>query len=180
MVYNSKCNFNEKNMSKTQENLKAAFAGESQANRKYLAFAKAAEKEGKSNLAKLFRAVAEGETVHALKHFAVSGAVSDSIENLKSAIAGETYEIETMYPEFIATATEEGENVAEASFSGAYKVEQTHQKKFIDALAQVEGGNDIAEKKYYVCQVCGNLEIGEAPENCPICNAPAASFVAMA
>lgn len=167
-------------MSKTQENLKSAFAGESQANRKYLAFAKAAEKEGKINLAKLFRAVAEGETVHALKHLSVLGAVKDSVENLKSAISGETYEIETMYPEFIETAEQENEKAAVVSFTGANKVEQVHQKKFTEALAQVEGGNDIPEVKYYVCQVCGNLEIGEAPENCPICNAPKSSFTLMA
>lgn len=167
-------------MSKTQENLKAAFAGESQANRKYLAFAKAAEKEGKNNLAKLFRAVAEGETVHALKHFSVLGAVKDSVENLKSAIAGETYEIETMYPEFIETANQEDEKAAVISFTGANKVEQIHQKKFTEALAEVESGNDIPEVKYYVCQVCGNLEIGEAPESCPICSAPRASFSLMA
>jgi rubrerythrin len=164
-------------MSKTQENLKAAFAGESQANRKYLAFAKAAEKEGKNNLAKLFRAVAEGETVHALKHFSALGEIKDSVENLKAAIAGETYEIETMYPEFIAVAQQDDEKVAEKSFFGANEVEKTHQKKFTDALSEVETGNDIAEQKYYVCQVCGQLELGEAPENCPICNAPKASFL---
>ncbi|MDD5396580.1 MAG: rubrerythrin family protein [Candidatus Moranbacteria bacterium] len=163
-------------MSKTQENLKAAFAGESQANRKYLAFAKAAEKEGKNNLAKLFRAVAEGETVHALKHLTNLGEVKDSVENLKGALAGETYEIENMYPGFIAEAQAENEETARIGFFGANEVEKTHQQKFTAALAEVEGGNDIAEQKYFVCQVCGQLELGEAPENCPICHAPAASF----
>ncbi|EKD46580.1 MAG: Rubrerythrin [uncultured bacterium] len=167
-------------MSKTQENLEDAFVGESQANRKYLAFAKAAEKEGKNNLAKLFRAVAEGETVHALKHLTVLGEVKDSLENLHSAIAGETFEIESMYPEFIEAAVEEGEKQAEMSFSAAMKVEQVHQKKFTEALAQVEENGDIAEVKYYVCQVCGNLEIGEAPEHCPICNTLKTNFTLMA
>lgn len=166
-------------MSKTQENLEDAFVGESQANRKYLAFAKVAEKEGKKNLAKLFRAVAEGETVHALKHLAVMGEVKDSVENLMSAIAGETYEIETMYPEFIAEAQADGEKSAEISFNGANKVEKTHQKELERALAEIESGEDLAEHKYYVCQVCGQLEIGEAPEHCPICNAPATSFIEM-
>lgn len=153
--------------------------GESQANRKYLAFAKVAEKEGKNNLAKLFRAVAEGETVHALKHLAVLGEVKDSLENLHSAIEGETFEIEKMYPEFITIAVEEEEKQAEMSFSIARKVEQAHQKNFVDALAQIEGGNDIALQKYFICQVCGQLEMGEAPEHCPICNAPKTSFVEM-
>jgi rubrerythrin len=167
-------------MSKAQEDLKAAFAGESQANRKYLAFAKAAEKEGKNNLAKLFRAVAEGETVHALKHLSVLGEVKGSVENLVSAIAGETYEIETMYPQFIADAQKDAENAAEMSFQKANEVEKTHQKEFERALAEIESGEDLAEHKYYVCQVCGQLELGEAPENCPICKAPKASFTLMA
>lgn len=166
-------------MSKTQENLKAAFAGESQANRKYLAFAEVAEKEGRNNLAKLFRAVAEGETIHALKHLSVLEAVKSSAENLRDAIAGETYEIETMYPEFIGLATEENEKVAEKSFFRANEVEKTHQKKFNDALAEIESGKDITQQKYFVCQVCGQLELDEAPEHCPICNAPASSFNAV-
>lgn len=164
-------------MSKTQENLKAAFAGESQANRKYLAFAKAAEKEGKKNLAKLFRAVAEGETVHAIKHLATLGEIKNSTENLKSAIAGETFEIETMYPEFILNAQVEEEKAAENSFTWANEVEKTHQKKFTEAFDEIEKGEDIAEQKYFVCQVCGQLELGEAPEVCPICKAPKASFI---
>ena len=163
-------------MSKTQENLKAAFAGESQANRKYLAFAKVAEKEGKQNLAKLFRAVAEGETVHALKHLANLDVVKGSVENVKAALAGETYEIESMYPGFITDAENEGEGAAKIGFFGANEVEKTHQKKFSEALSQIEGGSDIAEQKYFVCQVCGQLEIGEAPENCPICNSPKKVF----
>lgn len=163
-------------MSKTQEDLKAAFAGESQANRRYLAFAKAAEKEGKSNLAKLFRAVAEGETVHALKHFTNMGEVKDSVENLKAAIAGETYEVETMYPDFIADAQAEGEKAAEMGFHGAFEVEKIHQKEFTAALEKIETGSDLEEQKYYVCQICGKLELGEAPEFCSICKAPKTSF----
>ncbi|EKE19003.1 MAG: rubrerythrin [uncultured bacterium] len=166
-------------MSKTQDNLKAAFAGESQANRKYLAFAKVAEREGKINLAKLFRAVAEGETIHALKHLQTLGEIKDSVENLKSAIAGETYEIETMYPEFISSAKEEGEKAAEISFTGANEVEKIHQKQFIEALAQVESGKDIEDAKYFICQVCGQIELAEAPENCPVCKSPASSFTPM-
>jgi rubrerythrin len=166
-------------MSKTTEDLKAAFAGESQANRKYLAFAQAAEREGKTNLAKLFRAVAEGETVHAIKHFTTLGEVKTSLENVKAALAGETYEIETMYPEFIADAQAEGEKAAEISFTGANEVEKVHQGQFAKALESLEKGEDIPEQKYYVCQICGELELGEAPENCPVCKAPKAKFMEM-
>ncbi|HBI33918.1 MAG TPA: rubrerythrin [Candidatus Moranbacteria bacterium] len=164
-------------MSKTQEDLKAAFAGESQANRKYLAFAKAAEKEGKNNLAKLFRAVAEGETIHALKHLANLGEIKNSAENVKSAIAGETYEIETMYPEFISDAQKDEEKISEKGFTWANEVEKKHQKEFVSALSEIEAGQDLAEQKYFVCQVCGQLELGEAPEVCPVCGAPREKFV---
>lgn len=163
-------------MSKTQDDLKAAFAGEAQANRRYLAFAKAAEAEGKANLAKLFRAVAEGETVHALNHFDALGEVKNSSENLKVAIAGETYEVETMYPGFIADAQGESEKRAELSFTRANEVEKIHQKAYAEALVQVEGEKDIVEKDYYVCGVCGYLAEGAAPDNCPVCHAPKEKF----
>ena len=167
------------NMSKTQDNLQAAFAGESQANRKYLAFAEAAEKEGKVNLAKLFRSVAEGETIHALKHLNVLGKVKDSVENLKAAISGETYEIESMYPSFISEAAQEGEKAAEISFHGANEVEKIHQAHFSSALAEVEAGRDIEEKEYHVCLVCGNLFSQEVPDICPICKASKEKFKKM-
>ena len=109
-------------MSKTQDNLAAAFAGESQANRKYLAFAAKAENEGKTGLAKIFRVAAEGETVHALNHLKAMGGVQETLENLRSAIKGETFEIETMYPGFIAEL-EAGETAARMSFTNAEKVE---------------------------------------------------------
>ncbi len=163
-------------MSKTQENLKAAFAGESQANRKYLAFAKVAEKEGKVNLAKLFRAVAEGETIHALKHLNNTGEVKDSIENIKAAIAGETYEVETMYPGFITQAEEESNGGAKMSFVGAKEVEKTHKAAFEKALSAVEAGKDIPEAQYYICGICGELFEGQVPDNCPVCKAPKDKF----
>ena len=166
-------------MSKTQDNLAAAFAGESQANRKYLAFAKVAETEGKANLAKLFRAVAEGETVHAHNHLNVLGAVKNSVENIKAAIDGETYETETMYPGFIADAQTEGEKRAEISFAGANKVEMIHKANFSEALKKAEAGADIEAQEYHVCTVCGNLFSGEVPEYCPICQAPKEKFIAI-
>lgn len=166
-------------MAKTQDNLQAAFAGESQANRRYLAFAAAAEQEGKPNLAKLFRAVAEGETVHALKHLKVLGKVQTAVENLQAAIAGETYEIKNMYPAMIAEAQAEGEKAAEISFNGANEVEKIHQTRFSEALSKVQDGQDLEAVEYQVCSVCGNLFAGEVPDNCPICQAAKDKFKQM-
>jgi len=163
-------------MSKTQENLKAAFAGESQANRKYLVFSKKAEDEGKPNLAKFFRAAAEGETVHALNHLDVLGGVESSADNIKDAIAGEIYEIETMYPQFIGDAEAENETQAKISMSNAAKVEAVHQKMLQEALKNIETGSDIDDSEYYVCGVCGFPAVGEAPERCPICGSPREKF----
>lgn len=156
-------------MGKTQENLKDAFSGESKANRKYLAFAKEAEKENKKGLAKLFRAAAEGETVHALNELNTLGGVNKSVENLKEAIEGETYESTKMYPQFTKDAKEEGQNKAAMVFSGAGKVEETHKKFFQEALAKVEQGEDIEEKEYYICSICGYLQDVVVPEKCPVC-----------
>lgn len=158
---------------KTQENLMAAFAGESQANRRYLAFARAAEKEGKIGLAKLFRVAAEGETIHALAHLENSGAVKTVQDNLKEAIAGETHEFTVMYPEFIETAKAENQGVAQMGFFRANAVEKTHGRLFSEAL---EKGGDIEEKEYFICSVCGHPEIGESPERCPVCGAPKEKF----
>lgn len=163
-------------MSKTTENLQAAFAGESQANRKYLAFAKKAESEGNAGIAKLFRAAAEGETVHALRHLQTLGEVKDTAENLKAAVAGETYEIDTMYPEFIAKALEENETPALASFENALKVEMIHQALFRKALERLEAGEDIEAADYYICPVCGFPALMEAPDHCPICQTPKDKF----
>lgn len=157
----------------TQENLLAAFAGESQANRRYLAYAKAAEAEGKKGLAQLFRVAAQGETVHALGHFAVAGEAGESTENLKKAIAGETYEFTQMYPQFLEEAKAEGNNRAVISFQRANEIEKEHEKLFQEALKK---NGDIPEREYYVCEVCGHIEIGAAPEKCPVCGVPKEKF----
>jgi rubrerythrin len=163
-------------MSKTIENLQNAFAGESQANRRYLAFARKAEEEGKVNLGRLFRAVAEGETVHALQHLATAGGVMSSRENLEKAINGESYEIESMYPQFIHEAEKDDEKMAMISFATAKRVEAVHQRLFQDAMPNVLAGEDVKHEIYHVCQVCGNLFAGEVPDNCTICNAPKNRF----
>ena len=163
-------------MSKTEENLKAAFAGESQANRKYLAFAKKAEDEGFPNIAKLFRAIAEAETVHAHNHLRILKMIKTTKENLQAALNGEIYEFTDMYPDFIKEASKEGVSGAVTSFSYANQVEKIHGKLYEKAIESVNQDKDIEEKEFFVCQVCGYTAEGEAPDNCPICGAPKEKF----
>ncbi|HUW67161.1 MAG TPA: rubrerythrin family protein [Candidatus Nanoarchaeia archaeon] len=158
----------------TQDNLKEAFAGESQANRKYLAFAEQADQEGYKQIAKLFRAAADAEAVHAKNHLSVMGGVGNTIDNLKSAIAGENHEFNEMYPKFIDEAKKE--NASDAvilCFDVANRVERVHSRLYNKALDNL-GKNKEAD--YYVCQICGNTFEGEAPDKCPICNAPKEMF----
>ncbi len=163
-------------MTSTKDDLKAAFAGESQANRRYLAFAKRAEDEGFSQIAKLLRATAEAETIHALSHLQVMGGVERTEINLEHAIGGERYEHTEMYPSFIITAKNESNKAAERTFTLANKVEQIHEGKFQTALQAVRTGKDLPKKKLFVCPVCGNIEEGEAPEHCAVCGAAGSSF----
>jgi rubrerythrin len=155
-------------MSKSKENLMAAFAGESQANRKYLAFAKKAEKEGYAQVAKLFRASAEAETIHAHAHLAAADAIGSTVDNLKVAVEGETYEFKDMYPPMIETAKAEGDKKAERSFSWACEAEKNHAELYSNALEEMES-LDAAD--YYVCKLCGHIHAGQPTENCPICMA---------
>jgi rubrerythrin len=160
-------------MSKTVKNLQEAFIGESQANRKYLAFSRKAETEGYRQVAKLFRATAEAETVHALNHLRELGGIKSTKENLEASIVGETYEFQKMYPQMIEDANAEGNKSAVRSFTYANEVEKIHAalyKKNIENL-----GNN-PEVDYYVCQVCGNTVEGEPPDKCPICGAPKNMF----
>jgi rubrerythrin len=160
----------------TNENLREAFAGESQANRRYLAFAKKAEEEGLKNVARLFRAAAEAETVHALNHIKADGGVKVTKENIQVAIEGEKYENVEMYPKFIEEAKKEGNTEAEKSFDWANKVEKIHQGLYEKVLERLDAGQDIEEKDYYVCQTCGNTVESEPPEACPICGMPKNQF----
>lgn len=153
-------------MSTTEKNLQEAFAGESQANRKYLAFAKKAETEGYKQIAKLFRAAAEAETVHAINHLRALGGIKSTKENLEAAIGGETYEFQKMYPQMIEDAKSEGNKKAEITFNYANAVEKIHTELYRKALENL-GKNP--EVDYYVCQVCGNTVEGEPPDKCPIC-----------
>ena len=159
--------------SKTLENLMAAFAGESQANRKYLAYAAKAEADGNVNAAKLFRAASDAETIHALKHFEVAGKVSSTSDNLKDAVAGETHEFEDMYPGFVETAEAEGNSAAVRSFKFAMQAEEVHAKLYQEALDNLDSSEEIY---YYLCPVCGNIE-KTIPEKCSICGAPGSKFI---
>ncbi|MDF1591938.1 MAG: rubrerythrin family protein [Desulfobacterales bacterium] len=160
-------------MSQSEKNLKEAFAGESQANRKYLAFAKQAEKDGYLQAAKLFRAAAEAETVHAHAHLRTLGEVKSTADNLKGAISGETFEFKTMYPDMIKTAEAEGNKAALRSFTFANEVEKIHAKLYQNALDNL---SSLPEADYYVCSVCGYTCENEAPDTCPVCSAKKKAF----
>lgn len=158
-------------MSKTTDNVEFAFAGESQANRKYLFFAEKAEEEGQKQIARLFRAAAEAETVHARNHLMVLQGMKSTPENLQAAISGENHEFTEMYPEFISQAEAENQAKAKNSFDLANKVEKVHHGLFQEALSRLEKGQAAEEKPFYVCQVCGYTTEGDAPDKCPVCGA---------
>ncbi len=163
-------------MPSTESDLKEAFAGESQANRKYLAFAKKAEQEGFANVAKLFRTAAEAETIHALGHLQALDAVGTTVDNLKAAVAGETFEFEQMYPPMLERAEAAGHR-AKRMFGYAVKAEAVHAQLYAAALAAVQQGKDLEQTNFYLCPFCGHIEIGTPPESCPICGAKGAKFV---
>ncbi len=161
-------------MSKTEKNLMDAFTGESEANRKYLAFAKQADKEGYTQAAKLFRSAAEAETVHAHAHLRVAGGIKSTAENLKEAISGEMHEYKSMYPDMIRDAREEGNKAAERSFTYANTVEEIHANLYQKALDSLDNPPDV--KYYHVCSVCGYTHENDAPDTCPVCGANKKAF----
>jgi rubrerythrin len=160
-------------MLKTEKNLKEAFAGESQANRKYLAWAKKADQDGNKKAAKLFRAVAEAETVHAHNHLRELGGIKSTKENLEAALSGEVFEFEKMYPAMISEAGEEGQAGAERSFNFANEVEKVHAGLFRKALDEL--GKDV-DAVFYVCQVCGHTVENEPPDECPVCKSKKVAY----
>lgn len=161
----------------TSDNLKEAFAGESQANRKYLAFAKKSDADGFKQIAKLFRAAAAAETVHAHAHLAAMDGIKSTEENLVSAAEGESHEFKNMYPPFLKEAQTDGNKSAELSFKFALAVEEIHHKLYEEALKSIKAGNDLPGKKIYVCDVCGNTVYDDTPEKCPICGALQSKFM---
>ncbi|MFX0038482.1 MAG: rubrerythrin family protein [Promethearchaeota archaeon] len=158
-------------MSKTEEGLKEAFAGESQANRKYLAFAQQADKEGFPQIAKIFRAAAAAETVHAHNHLRALGGIKSTKENIRAAVEGEHYEFTKMYPEFLEAAKNEGNKEAERTFNYANEVEKVHHKLYNAALESIEKGKDLEKNDVYICPVCGYTHEGNPPDKCPVCGA---------
>jgi len=163
-------------MSSSQENLQDAFAGESQASRRYLFFADKAEKEGQPQIARLFRAAAEAETVHARNHLEAMSGIGSTRDNLGAAISGESYEFTTMYPGFIEQAESEDNKRARVSFGYANEVEKIHHGLYRKALEALEAGQQLKDEPFFVCQVCGNTVAGEALEKCPVCGAPRTKF----
>jgi len=161
-------------MAKTEQFLKEAFAGESQANRKYLAFAVKADQEGYPQAARLFRAVAEAETVHAHAHLRVLNGIRSTKENIEEAIKGETHEFKEMYPEMMEAARAEGQKAAERSFDFANSVEKVHARLYQDLLDAL--GKTTDTYSYYVCPVCGFTAEKEAPGACPVCGAKGSLF----
>lgn len=160
----------------TRDNLKEAFAGESQANRTYLAFGERAQKDGFAQVAKLFRAVAAAETIHAHAHLRAMEGVKSTAENLEEAAAGEKYEFEEMYPPMVAMAEEEGDRRATLSMRNAMEVEKVHHGLFNEALEAVKANKDLADAPIRVCPVCGHTVIGDAPDECPVCKAKGSKF----
>jgi rubrerythrin len=163
-------------MGKTLENLASAFAGESQANRKYIAFARKADEEGLTQIARLFRAAAEAETIHALNHLRIMGEIKTTEENLSAAVSGETYEFKEMYPGFIESAKAEKNAQAAWSFEVANKVEKVHAELYKQAKNALNEGRQLPEKDLHVCSVCGMTVEGDAPDRCPVCGAPKVKF----
>jgi len=159
-------------MEKTVENLKSAFAGESQANRRYLIFAQKAEEEGFPQVSKLFRAAAEAETVHAFNHVRTIGETRNTVDNLQTAVGGETFEYKHMYRDYVRTAKKEKNSQAVWSFNVASQVEQVHANLFTKAMKTLKAGKELAKVEYHLCSVCGNTFENEVPSKCPICGSP--------
>lgn len=166
-------------MSETKKNVHEAFKLESQAYRKYLAFAEKAVQEGYPQIAHLFRAISQAEMIHACGHLKATPemGVKSTQENLKSSIEGELYEIRHLYPSFIEQADKDGAKTAARSFGWALETEKIHERLYRAALESLEAGTDLSAKDYFICGICGYTAEGEAPEKCPFCDASKKDFV---
>jgi rubrerythrin len=160
----------------TEENVRDAFAGESQAHMKYMAFADQAERDKLANMARLFRAASFSEQMHATNHLRVLGGIGKTLQNVESALAGETFEITTMYPKYIAQAAEQGEKKAQGSMEDALAAEKVHAAFYARAKEAVSAGKDVELGKVWVCEHCGFTMEGEPPDRCPVCNTPKNRF----
>jgi rubrerythrin len=160
----------------TKANLQAAFAGESQAHMRYMIFADKAEKAGLANVARLFRAASFAEQIHATNHLRAMGGVGDTAQNLETALAGETFEVNEMYPAYVAVAKLQDEPAAVRSTEDALAAEIVHMKLYAEAKKVVADGKDLEEKPVFICESCGFTAEGEAPDKCPVCGAPKNRF----
>ncbi len=165
-----------KNVKTTQENLETAFSGESQAYQKYAAFAKKAQKDGLTNIAKLFRTTAEAERIHAEGHLKAMDKIGSTLENLEAAIGGETYEFEDMYPPMYEQAVKDNHK-AKKMFGYALEAEKVHAQLYIKALAAIKEGKDLDEVNIYLCPTCGYIELGILVEKCPVCGVKSSTFI---
>lgn len=161
----------------TEENVKAALAGESQAHIKYAAFAWKADTENLPNIARTFKASSYAEQIHASNYVKVLGALGSTKDNLQAAIGGETFEVEEMYPAYSGTAQSQGEKAAETFFNYALAAEKAYAGMYRAASEAAGGGRDIAFKPIHVCSVCGFTMEGEAPDKCPVCGTAKDKFV---
>ena len=161
----------------TEQNLKDAFAGESQAHMKYLAFAAKAEKDGYANVALLFKAIAYAEQVHAINHLKELGGIGDTSENLAAAFGGENFEVEQMYPAYKVVAELQEEKGALRSIDYALEAEKIHEDMYREAKKMIDAGKDIDATKVSICPVCGHTVFGDPTERCPICNVPPEKYV---
>ena len=153
----------------TNDNLRNAFAGESQANRKYAAYARKADQEKLPGIAKLFRAASHAEMIHAMNHLRAMGGIADTVSNLKDAIEGEDFEFSKMYPPYLEEAKRDGNTAAERTLAYAMTVEKTHFDLYTAALTVVQEGKDIPAQKFYVCPICGHTVADDHPDKCPVC-----------
>jgi rubrerythrin len=161
----------------TNKDLTEAFAGESQAHMKYMIFSDVAAKEGKKNIARLFKAIACAEQIHATNHYRTMGEIKTTPENLQAGIDGEHYEVNEMYPAYLAVSKLQEEKDATRSFHGALEAEKIHEVMYSDAKKLADKGEDIDVGKIYICSVCGYTTTNQAPEKCPICGAPKSKFI---
>ncbi len=166
-------------MKTSKDNLKEAFAGESQASQKYLAFARQAERDGFKNISKLFRTAAEAERIHAEGHLGAMDGIGSTVENIMAAKSGETYEFTEMYPPMLKQAEAEGHK-AKRMFGYAVQAEAVHARLYQKALEAAQQGKDLTEEKFYLCPICGHIEFGAPPANCPICKTKGSSYVLVA
>ncbi len=160
----------------TDKSLEEAYEGESKAHMRYLHFSEVAEEEGKDNIARLFRAIAFAEKIHARNHAEELGKIGGTVKNLEKGINGENFEVNSMYPAYHAIAELEEEYGAQTSINYALEAEKIHEEMYEDAKEAAEEDEDMELDEVYICPKCGYTHEGEPPENCPVCGLSSDKF----